>query len=269
MMSFKKLQSSIKKSNSLLCIGLDSDISKLPNVFSKDINGLLSFNQCIIEATSDIVAAYKINFAFYEQYGKDGFDVLEKTFKLIPTTIFTIADAKRGDIGNTTAAYATSVFNYFNADSVTVNPYMGLDSIDKFLDDKNKFIFILALTSNPGSNDFQRLIADNKFIYQHIIEKSIANYSKENIGFVIGATHPKEIENIRKIIPSYSLLIPGIGTQGGNIKEVINANDNGTALINVSRAIIYPQINKNNINILEFATIVRQTAIKYFNYMKL
>lgn len=269
MKSFDKLKESIKKADSLLCVGLDSDINKIPSCFKKDVNGLFDFNKCIIETTKDVAAAYKINFAFYEQYGTEGFDLLKKTFDLIPKNTFTIADAKRGDIGNTSAAYAKAVFEYFNADSITVNPYMGIDSIEPFLKDLNKFVFILALTSNPGSNDFQRIVADKKPVYQHVIEKAADKYSEENIGFVVGATHPGELAQIRKIIPNYTFLIPGIGAQGGNIKEVLKANNNGLAVINVSRAVLYPELKENNIDELAFAEAVRQKACMFYNDMKL
>ena len=260
MNSYNKLIASIAEKKSILCVGLDSDIDKIPNCFEKNIYGLFDFNKTIIEQTKDFCSAYKINFAFYEQYGSDGFDLISQTVDLIPKNIFTIADAKRGDIGNTSAAYAKSVFNFFPFDSVTVNPYMGFDSISPFLEDKSKFIFLLALTSNQGSHNFQRLISDGKPIYQHIIEQSSKEFSKENIGFVIGATHPKELFELRKIIPENAILIPGVGTQGGDIRAVKEANNNSLALINVSRAIIYPEITDN-----DFAKSVRDTAKKYSN----
>ena len=248
----------------MLCVGLDSDINKIPNCFEKNILGLFEFNKIIIEQTQNICSAYKINFAFYEQYGNEGFELIKRTLQIIPENIFTIADAKRGDIGNTSAAYSKSVFNHFNFDSITVNPYMGLDSISPFLEDKSKFIFLLALTSNKGSNDFQRLISDGKPIYQHIIEKSAKEFSYENLGFVIGATHPDELAELRKIIPENPILIPGVGAQGGDIQAIKKANSNSTALINVSRAIIYPEINSTEkISKENFANLVKNTTINF------
>jgi len=264
MNSYNKLKNSIAEKKTMLCVGLDSDINKIPNCFEKNIFGLFDFNKTVIEQTKDFAAAYKINFAFYEQYGKEGFDLIAKTLNLIPKNIFTVADAKRGDIGNTSAAYAKSVFEYFSFDSITVNPYMGFDSISPFLEDKSKFVFLLALTSNNGSADFQRLISEGKPIYQHIIEKSANEFSKENIGFVIGATHPKELSELRKIIPENAILIPGVGAQGGDIRAVKEANNNFVALINVSRAIIYPEIYDNNfVDISNYKTVVRDIAKKY------
>lgn len=260
MTSYQKLIDSISRKGTMLCVGIDPDINKMPECFEKNINGLAEFIKTIVEQTKDVTAAYKINFAFYEQYGSDGFDLIKQILKAIPTDVFTIADAKRGDIGNTSSAYAKSVFNFFNFDSVTVNPYMGFDSIAPFVEDKSKFIFLLSLTSNQGSYDFQRLVADNKPIYQHIIEKAASQFSKENIGFVIGATHPKELSELRKLIPHYPILIPGVGAQGGNIQSVLEANNNSTALINISRAIIFPQIIDN-----DYAKSVYKTVLEYKN----
>ena len=267
MISYKKLINAIQNKNSLLCVGLDSDINKIPtNVFTKDINGLLEFNETTINNTKQFVSAYKINFAFYEQLGSDGFNLINDTLKLIPDDIFTIADAKRGDIGNTSSAYTKAVFQNMDFDSITINPYMGMDSISPFLEDKNKMVFILALTSNPGSSDFQRLIANDKPIYQHIIEKTINTFNVENAGFVIGATHPEELTDIRKIIPKNVILIPGVGTQGGDVDAIMKANNNSPALINVSRAIIYPETFDNNIkdNTKDnFAICIENIAKKY------
>ena len=259
MTSYEKAINVIKNKKSLLCIGLDSDISKIPhNLFSSDIDGLYNFNRTIIENTKEFAAAYKINFAFYEQYGADGFNLIKKTLELIPSNTFTIADAKRGDIGNSSAGYSKSVFECMNFDSITVNAYMGMDSVAPFLENKNKMVFLLALTSNPGSNDFQRLIIDNKPLYAHIIEKANSTFTAENVGFVVGATHPKELKEIRKKIENNFILIPGIGVQGGAIDEVVEANNNLPAFINVSRAIIYPDGDN-------FAERVREVVLYYKN----
>ena len=254
MTSYKKAINIIKNKKSLLCVGLDSDISKIPhNLFSPDINGLYDFNKTIIENTKEFAAAYKINFAFYEQYGSDGVCLIKKTLELIPSDIFTIADAKRGDIGNSSVGYSKCVFDFMNFDSITVNPYMGMDSVAPFLENKNKLVFLLALTSNPGSNDFQRLIIDNKPLYEHIIEKANNSFPTENVGFVVGATHPEELNEIRKKTENNFILIPGIGFQGGNIDAVIKANNNFPAFINVSRGIIYHNVDNFNERVSEMA----------------
>jgi orotidine-5'-phosphate decarboxylase len=254
MTSYKKAINIIKNKESLLCVGLDSDISKIPHsLFSADINGLYDFNRAIIENTKEFATAYKINFAFYEQYGSDGFNLIKKTLELIPSNIFTIADAKRCDISNSSAGYSKSVFDSMNFDSVTVNAYMGIDSVAPFLENKNKMVFVLALTSNPGSNDFQRLMIDKKPLYEHIIEKVNNSFATENIGFVIGATHSKELNEIRKKIENNFILIPGVGVQGGNIADIVEANNNLPAFINVSRGIIYPEVGNFNEKVSEMA----------------
>lgn len=261
MKSADKLKYKIKANKTFLCAGLDTDIKKLPSHMEKSVDNIIEFNRSIIEATKDLVCSYKINFAFYEQYGAKGFEILKETFDIIPDDIFTIADAKRGDIGNTSGAYAKSCFDYFGADSVTVNPYMGKDSVMPFLEHKDKIVFLLALTSNPGSDDFQKIISKDKDIYKYVIEKSSEWASPDNIGYVTGATHPREISDIRKIIPENPLLIPGIGAQGGNLDGVLNAVKGTTALINASRSLIYASSDKN------FANISRKVAENYKQIM--
>jgi orotidine-5'-phosphate decarboxylase len=229
----------------MLCVGLDTDLAKLPNGIPCNLDGMLEFNRIIIDATQDLTAAYKINYAFYEQYGHEGFRVIEQTMKLIPSTKFIIADAKRGDIGNTSKSYAKACFEALNSDAITVNPYMGSDSVKPFLEYSDKMVFLLALTSNPGSNDFQRLTLNDEFVYQRVIKVSSQWADYRNLGYVIGATHPEELKEIRQSIPSNPLLIPGVGTQGGDIDGVISANNGGVALINVSRDIIYAGKDSN------------------------
>jgi len=246
-----------EKNNSILCVGLDSDINKIPKILGNNIDSLLEFNKKIIEATKDLVSAYKINFAFYEQYGVDGFRILKNTFELIPEEIFTIADAKRADIGNSSKAYAKSVFEYFNADSITVHPYMGYDSVQPFLEFENKFVFLLALTSNIGSKDFQFLKINNNTLYNEVIKKSVNWSNPDNLGYVVGATHPDELKEIRNIIPNRLILIPGIGTQGGNTQLTIEANNKAPAIINVSRGIIYSSTDN------DFAEKSREKAMHY------
>lgn len=258
MTSYQKFLNARDRNNSILCVGLDTDIRRVPNFLSRrSVEGVFTFNKSIIEATKDLVCAFKINLAFYEQYGKDGLEVLYRTIDEVPKDVLLILDAKRGDIGNTASAYAKGFFEDFKADAVTVNPYMGRDSIEPFLLYEDKLVFILSITSNPGSNDFQRLIADGKPVYQHIIEKSSKWAKKSSMGYVVGATHPDELVAIRKIIPDSLLLIPGIGAQGGDIDAVIKANGDGPCMINVSRAVIYASQNE------DFAQKAREKAIYY------
>lgn len=224
--------------SSCLCVGLDTDISKLPKPLSRDIQGMLDFNKGIIESTKEFASAYKINFAFYERYGVKGYDILLETLDYISNDIHVIADAKRGDIGNTSAAYSDSVFIEASFDSITVSPYMGRDSIEPFLRE-DKLVYVLALTSNPGSSDFQRLISEGKPLYRHVIEKCTEWGGSSQIGYVVGATHPQELAEIRDWIPDRHLLVPGVGKQGGDAGAVLKANNNGPMLVNSSRAILY------------------------------
>lgn len=247
MTAYEKLEMAESANESKLCIGLDSQLNRIPDYLQNDFNGLYNFNCSIIDATSDLVSSYKINFAFYEQYGYQGIEVLEKTLKYIPSHIFTIADAKRGDIGYSSRAYANALFNEMNFDSVTLSPYMGYDSLKPFFDYSNKMFFILALTSNPSSEDFQRLLIDGEPLYLKVVRK-FTDDNNENIGFVVGATHPDDIRKIREVAKNNYLLIPGIGSQGGNLEQVILKNKRRNAIINVSRDIIYSS-NDNDFSI--------------------
>lgn len=245
MIAYDKLIAIQKSNNSKLCVGLDSDLAKIPNHFTKDIQGLVDFNSAVIEATKSLCSCYKINFAFYEQYGSDGFDAIEQTLQLIPKEIFTIADAKRGDIGNTSSAYACAVFENLDFDSITVNPYMGSDCVIPFLENPDKYVFLLALTSNQGSNDFQLLDVGGAKLYQKVIEVSSKWADEKHLGYVVGATHPEYVSGIRKIVPDRFLLFPGVGTQGGSAEDLLRANSVSSSkispyLVNVSRDVIYP-----------------------------
>ncbi len=260
--SYSKLENSLIESGTMLCVGLDTDLAKLPKGIASNLTGMLEFNRIIINATQDLTAAYKINYAFYEQYGHEGFRIIEQTMNLIPQSKFIIADAKRGDIGNTSRSYAKACFEALNSDAITVNPYMGSDSVKPFLEYSDKMVFLLALTSNPGSSDFQRLKVDNDYLYQHVIEVSSKWADYKNLGYVIGATHPDELRTIRKTIPSNPLLIPGVGTQGGDIDGVLSANNGGVALINVSRDIIFAGADS------DFANQVRIKAEFYKSKLK-
>ena len=245
MNSYEKLINRIESTNSMLCVGLDSSIERLPVGVTRDIYGLMDFNLSIIDATRNYAVAYKMNFAFYEQYGIEGMQALKKTFESIPDGIFTIADAKRGDIGNTSKAYAKMVFDYFHADSITVNPYMGADSVIPFLEYQDKFVFVLGLTSNHGSNDFQRLLMLNNSLYEKVFEVSSQWAGERHLGYVVGATHPDELAQLRGKYPDRIFLIPGVGAQGGDAEEVCAANANGPALVNASRAILYASSNED------------------------
>lgn len=256
MNAIEKLRNAELTNNSILCVGLDIVADKMPSHIERSIEGMLHFNQSIVEATSDLVASYKINFAFYEQYGIHGFELLTKTIDAIPKHIHIIADAKRGDIGNTSKAYAKAIFEEFKCDSITVNPYMGQDSVTPFLEYKDKMVFLLCLTSNPGSNDFEKKKIDEQYLYELVLEKSMKWGGADQLGYVVGATHPSELEHIRNLAQDRCLLIPGIGSQGGDPKAVLEANQTGPAIINSSRGIIYAGGNN-----MQFEEDVRQAAI--------
>lgn len=258
--AYQKLIGAQASKGTMLCVGLDSDLNKIPPHLGDSLESLLEFNRNVIDATKDLACSYKLNFAFYEQYGAEGFEILKKTFEYIPSDIFTIADAKRGDIGNTSKAYARSCFEYFGADSITVNPYMGFDSVEPFLGFEDKIVFLLALTSNQGSRDFQRLEPGGRPLYQHVLQKS-AGWG-DNIGFVIGATHPAELAAAREISTDSIFLIPGIGAQGGSISETLAANGGKPAVINVSRDIIYASSSP------DFESRIRDKAKHYKELLK-
>ena len=222
-------------------------------------NPILEFNRQIIEATQDLVCAYKPNLAFYEAMGEDGIKALRETMKIIPKSVLTIGDGKRGDIGNTSEKYANSLFNDYGFDSATINPYMGFDSVEPFLKNPEKGVFILALTSNPGSKDFQHLKVGKIYLYEKVAQTVKKWNNNQNIGLVVGATHPKELQRIRKIVPEMPILIPGIGKQGGDLKSAIRygCDKHGQlAIINASRSIIYASSGEN------FAEAARKEAKK-------
>jgi len=232
----------IRDKKSFLCVGLDSDLNRLPIPFKKDLKGIVEFNKAIIEATADYCVSYKINTAFYERFGSKGWKALEKTRKLLPDSHFLIADAKRGDIGNTATQYAEAFFNHLNFDAVTVAPYMGRDSIEPFLGHKEKWAIVLGITSNPGSADFQKIsTSDGMKVYEKVMEKAIHWGSPDQMMFVCGATQSEELTIARNIAPQHFFLVPGIGHQGGNLKEVSERclNDNVGILVNSSRGIIF------------------------------
>jgi len=242
MKALEKLRNK-NKEGKFICVGLDSDIDKIPSHLKKMADPIFEFNKSIIESTVNHAAAFKLNFAFYERNGYEGLLTLEKTISLIPKDILIIADAKRGDIGNTSAMYAKAVFDKLSFDSITVNPYLGEDSILPFLTNTDKLVFILALTSNPSAEDFEKLKLQNgKFLFQQVIEKVKSWNKNNNCGIVFGATKAKELEDNIQDFDLLPVLLPGVGAQGGSLEDVVSIfkkykrND---YVINVSRGIIY------------------------------
>ena len=240
-MKRKQLIDHIKEKKSYLCVGLDTDITKIPRHLESNADAIFEFNKQIIDATKNHCVSYKINTAFYEAQGLKGWEAMEKTLHYIPETHFTIADAKRGDIGNTSAQYAKTFFETLPFDAVTVAPYMGEDSIRPFLEYDNKFTIVLGLTSNKGANDFELQQSGDKLLYEKVLEKVSTWGTIDNLMFVVGATQAEEFVNIRKIIPQHFLLVPGVGAQGGSLKDIsaYAMNDDIGLLVNVSRAIIF------------------------------
>lgn len=260
-MTTKQLTDQIKIKKSFLCIGLDVDLTKIPQYLLELEDPIFEFNKAIIDATHDVVVSYKPNTAFYEAYGIQGWQSLQKTINYINEKypeIFTIADAKRGDIGNTSSRYAKAFFEGFNFDSITVAPYMGKDSIEPFLAFENKHTIMLALTSNEGAFDFQTLNVNGVELYKHILETSKTWKNAHNLMYVVGATKAEYFADIRKIVPDSFLLVPGVGAQGGSLSEVCKYGMNAQVglLINSSRAIIYASNGK------DFAEKARDEALK-------
>ncbi|MBI4428759.1 MAG: orotidine-5'-phosphate decarboxylase [Ignavibacteriales bacterium] len=255
----QKLQAAQKNQDALLCIGLDVDEQKIPSHLSTSPSPVLEFNKRIIEATYDLICAYKLNLAFYESLGEQGWRTVQQTLSLIPKDVLTIGDGKRGDIGNTSEHYVKVLFSDFGFDAATVNPYMGFDSVEPFILDSAKGVFVLALTSNPGSKDFQRVKVAGRPIYEKVVIAAKKWNTNGNIGLVVGATHPKELKSIRKIAPDLPLLIPGVGKQGGDLKSSVGfgCDKKGRmAIINVGRSIIYASSAN------DFASVARREAIK-------
>ncbi|WP_299121956.1 orotidine-5'-phosphate decarboxylase [uncultured Tenacibaculum sp.] len=249
-MTTQQLVSEIKRKNSFLCIGLDVDLDKIPTHLLKEEDPIFAFNKAIIDATHHLCVAYKPNTAFYEAYGIKGWKALEKTIQYINNKhpeIFTIADAKRGDIGNTSTMYAKAFFNDLAFDSVTVAPYMGKDSVEPFLAFEDKHTIMLALTSNQGAFDFQTKNVDGIELYKQVLETSKSWNNAENLMYVVGATKAEFLADIRTIIPNSFLLVPGVGAQGGNLQDVCKYGMNDTVglLINSSRGIIYASNEKD------------------------
>ena len=283
-MTRQQLVDQIFAKGSYLLVGLDTDPAKLPRQFERSVSGMLSFNKAIIEATKDFCVGYKINTAFYEAHGVKGWEVMEETVAAIPETHFKIADAKRGDIGNTSAQYAKAFFETMNFDAITVAPYMGEDSVKPFLEFVDKWTILLGLTSNPGARDFelQKLVQPTTaaiesaelaldvashrtaFLYERVLQTASSWGREDNLMFVIGATRPEEFTNIRNLTPNHFYLVPGVGAQGGSLKDISELaliKDCGL-LVNASRAVIYASGGE------DFAEAAATVAKEYAQEMK-
>lgn len=241
-MTRQELIEQIRAKKSFLCIGLDSDLDKIPAHLLKTSDPIFEFNKAIIDATNDLCVAYKPNIAFYEALGPKGWESLKKTIDYIPSHCMTIADAKRGDIGNTSTYYAKTFFEYLNCDAVTVAPYMGEDSVTPFQEFPNKWVILLALTSNIGALDFQFTTdANGEELYKKVLKKSSKWGSEENLMYVVGATRAEGIAEVRKLVPNHFFLVPGVGAQGGSLEDVANYGWNSDCglIVNASRSILY------------------------------
>ena len=248
----RKLREAIDRNNTLLCVGLDSEPSQMPPGIS-----IVDFNRAIIESTCDLVCAYKPNLAFYEAEGIDGLCALEQTLRCIPSDIPVIGDAKRGDIGNTARKYAQALFDVLGFDAATVNPYLGYDSVEPFVSYPKKGVFLLCRTSNPSAKDFQDLQCDGMPLYERVARKALDWNVHGNLGLVVGATFPQELQRIRRLCPTMPLLVPGVGAQGGDLPTVTQCGvdeSGGNAIINVSRAVLYASKGP------DFAAAARATA---------
>ena len=238
---YKRLKHICDAKNSHLCIGLDFDLDTIINSKVKDLGSLESFIKDIIDSTIDICAVYKPNFAFYEKYGPSGMKLLENIVSHINQKSIVIADAKRGDIGNTSKKYAQAIFDYYNFDAVTIAPYMGTDSIKPFIDYVEKGIYILCLTSNNSAIDFQYKVSNDSYLYEDVAKLALSLNLNSNIGLVVGATKQENMKKIRDVAPSLTWLVPGIGAQGGDLEKSVSISNlnEGIGIINVSRSIIY------------------------------
>lgn len=264
-MKRSQLIEQIKRKGSFLCVGLDTDPNRIPKVLQKEKDPIFAFNKAIIDATAEHCVAYKPNLAFYEALGPAGMESLVKTVDYIPKECFSIADAKRGDIGNTAASYAKTFFETYKFDAVTLAPYMGRDSIDPFLAYIGKWSIILALTSNPSADDFEKLTLSNDTqLFEEVLRQSSHWGTNENTMYVVGATNADALQKIRKIVPNHFLLVPGVGAQGGSLEEVAKygLNEDFGLLVNSSRGILYASSGE------DFAEAAKAEAKKLHNQMK-
>ena len=258
----EKLKGAVSAQSSILCVGLDPEVSRLPSHLPQTSEGVLRFNREIIEATADLVCAFKPNLAFYEALGPPGLVALRETVDAIPGNIPIIGDAKRGDIGNTAKAYARAMFEWYRFDAVTVSPYLGGEAIEPFLDYPDRAVFVICRTSNPGAEDFQGLsVLDNgavRPLYEIVARRARTWNNRGNVGLVVGATAPAELERIRDIAPDLPFLIPGVGAQGGDIASAARAHrEAAPAVVSVSRAVLYASPG------LDFASAARAVAQSY------
>lgn len=263
-MNRTQLVDQIRSKQTYLCVGLDTDITKLPKHLLSKPDPVFEFNKAIIDATKEHCMSYKINTAFYESQGLKGWGSMEKTVNYIPSTHLKIADAKRGDIGNTSTQYAKAFFEAMNFDAITVAPYMGEDSIRPFLEYENKWTIVLGLTSNAGSQDFQQLPVEGKKLYEVVLKKIAAWGNPGNLMYVVGATRADDLAHIRSIIPEHFLLVPGVGAQGGSLEEVskYGMNKDCGLLVNASRAVIFASSGE------DFAEAATIAAKDYHNEMR-
>ena len=263
-MKKKQLIENIKNKSSYLCVGLDTDITKIPQHLLSAENPVLAFNKAIIDATKAYCVSYKINTAFYEPLGAKGWDIMAETVEYIGKDFFIIADAKRGDIGNTSEQYAKAFLQNMNFDAITIAPYMGKDSVAPFLQFEDKWGIVLGLTSNKGAEDFELLPSQGQLLYEKVLTTVATWGTPDNLMFVIGATQASQFENIRKLTPHHFYLVPGVGAQGGSLKDISKyaMNDDIGLLINVSRGIIYQSGD------VDFAEKAAQEAKKYRDEMK-
>lgn len=258
-MNRQQLIAAIQHKKSFLCVGLDTDIKKIPQHLLDQEDPVAVFNKAIIEATADLCVAYKPNLAFYECEGAKGWESLRATMNAVPGDCFTIADAKRGDIGNTSGMYARAFFENYNFHSITVAPYMGSDSVKPFLQYQNRWVILLALTSNEGAFDFETLkLHDGTSLYEHVLKTSSTWGSANNMMYVVGATKAEYLSDIRKLVPDHFLLVPGVGAQGGSLADVARygMNKDCGLLVNASRSILYASSNA------DFAEKAREEALR-------
>jgi orotidine-5'-phosphate decarboxylase len=268
-MNRRQLIRQIHQKKSYLCIGLDTDITKIPKHLLTGPDPVFTFNKAIIDATKEFCVAYKINTAFYEALGVTGWEAMEKTVRYIGDVHFKIADAKRGDIGNTSAQYAKAFFETMPFDAITVSPYMGEDSIKPFLQLEGKWAIVLGLTSNKGADDFELKTTDDGFLYEKVLKTVSGWGTPDNLMFVIGATQATAFENCRNITPHHFYLVPGVGAQGGSLKDISEKamiRDDVGLLVNVSRAVIYASQEKDFAE--KAAAVAQQYQAEMKNYLK-
>jgi len=254
-----KLRRASRKNNSLLCVGLDVDLDRIPGFLLAEKDPVGVFNRAIVEATADLVCAYKPNVAFYEALGEDGWRALGQTRQFVPGEIPTIADAKRGDIGNTARMYARAFFQDLGFDAITVSPYMGFDAVEPFLKYGDKCAFVLCLTSNPGAEDFQRLSGDRGFLFQEVARQVVDWSQHGSCGLVVGATQAGDLKRVREIAPHLPILIPGVGAQGGDLASAVRNGVDASgelAIVNVARSVLYASDGR------DFAKQARREAIR-------